>query len=102
MAETLTMEEQLEELKALGFDVEDQDAAQEQQEQREVLQGLGFEIEDQDAPAPASEEPSQDELDAISTQMYAGMSFEDARKQYDELMESENVSSPFLGLGYAT
>ena len=46
MAETLTMEEQLEQLKALGFEIEDQDAAQEQQDQSEVLQGLGFEIED--------------------------------------------------------
>ncbi|MDA9855401.1 hypothetical protein N9C80_03120 [Paracoccaceae bacterium] len=101
MAETLTMEEQLEQLKALGFEIEDQDAAQEQQDQSEVLQGLGFEIEDQDTVAPALEEPSQDELDAISTQMYAGMSFEDAQKKYDQLMESEDVVPPILGLGYA-
>lgn len=38
-----------------------------------------------------STEPSEEELDAISTQMYSGMSYKEARDYYDSLMENPNV-----------
>jgi hypothetical protein len=47
------------------------------------------------------DQPTQEEIDAISTQMYKGMSMEEANEYYRELLKNPNVTPPPLGLGYA-
>ena len=39
-------------------------------------------------------EPTQEQLDAISTQMYEGMSYQDAADYYDKLLQNPNVTPP--------
>ena len=46
------------------------------------------------------DEPTQEEIDAISTQMYKGMSMDEAAAYYKELLQNPNVTRPTFG-GYA-
>jgi len=57
-----------------------------------------FDQFDQDQPDAV---PNQEQLDAISTQMYSGMTFSEAREKYNQLLESKQVKAPPLGIGYA-
>ena len=51
---------------------------------------------------PTIEQIAEEEPDAISTQMYSGLTFSEARDKYDTIMESPDVTKPLLGfLGYA-
>jgi hypothetical protein len=51
---------------------------------------------------PTIAQIAEDEPDAISTQMYSGMTFSEAMDKYDSILESPDVTKPLLGfLGYA-
>ena len=50
---------------------------------------------------PTLKEIAEEEPDAISTQMYSGLTYSEAREKYDTLMESPDVIKPLFGLGYA-
>lgn len=51
---------------------------------------------------PTIEQIAEEEPDAISTQMYSGMTYSEARDKYDSIIESPDVTKPLLGfLGYA-
>ena len=54
-----------------------------------------------DEDAKPDEVPSQEEIDAVSTQMYSGMSMDEAARYYSDLLKSPDVTPPPLGLGYA-
>jgi hypothetical protein len=46
-------------------------------------------------------EEQAESKDAISTQMYEGMTFKEANDYYNSLMENPNVKKPPLGIGFA-
>ena len=54
-----------------------------------------------DGPPATETEPAPEELDAISTRMYSGMTFNDAMARYKELLASPDITPPPLGIGYA-
>ena len=54
-----------------------------------------------DGPPATEAEPAPEELDAISTRMYSGMTFNDAMARYKELLASPDITPPPLGIGYA-
>tara|TARA_Y100000022_G_scaffold97794_1_gene84301 strand:+ start:147 stop:3473 length:3327 start_codon:yes stop_codon:yes gene_type:complete len=47
---------------------------------------------------PSQPTVAEDKPDAISTQMYEGMSFEEANKYYNDLLQNPNVAAP-VGIG---
>ena len=47
---------------------------------------------------PAQPTVAEDKPDAISTQMYEGMSFEEANKYYNDLLQNPNVAPPVAGV----
>ena len=99
MAQELSAEEQIEALEALGFTIEDEDDPNSPVSDVDAeLEALGFEIGNEEVPDPA---PEPEVLDAISTQMYAGMTFADAQQRYDDITSGPNVTNPIMGLGYA-
>ena len=100
MAETQTQEDQTAALRALGFDVEEEDQSSDTdgQSQADALKELGYDVEQETPDEATIPEP---ELDAISTQMYGGMSFEQAMERYNQIIESPDVTPPPLGVGYA-
>ena len=58
-------------------------------------------VEDPDA-VPTIVEIAEKEPDAISTQMYSGLNFLEAREKYESIIEGDDVTKPLLGfLGYA-
>ena len=58
-------------------------------------------VEDPDA-VPTILEIAEEEPDAISTQMYSGLNFLEAREKYESIIEGDDVTKPLLGfLGYA-
>ena len=50
---------------------------------------------------PVQPTVAEDKPDAISTQMYEGMSFEEANKYYNDLLQKPNVAPPVAGVGFA-
>ena len=50
---------------------------------------------------PVQPTVAEDKPDAISTQMYEGMSFEEANQYYNDLLQNPNVAPPVAGVGFA-
>lgn len=82
------------------FDQFDEKPEETASEQEPSETGNFFDQFDEKSPtkseAPVTEDgaPSREELDAISTQMYAGMSYADAVEYYEGLMNSPDVTPP--------
>ena len=53
-------------------------------------------VEDPDA-VPTILEIAEEEPDAISTQMYSGLNFLEAREKYESIIEGDDVTKPLLG-----
>ena len=88
-----------EELKQLGFQVEDEDAA-------DLAAKLGMPIEDEDAPEAAPVEPAAPAGPRYDSTMYntpdgGQMPFEQGMQTYAEALKDPNVTKPIGGLGYA-
>ena len=61
-----------------------------------------FAVVEEPDDVPTIVQIAEEEPDAISTQMYSGLNFREAREKYESIIEGENVTKPLLGfLGYA-